>query len=127
MICMLLSYLWKFYLFCILLFCFFSAGPSVSAGKSISIIHCSDQEGKAFQKKIFELYDYFSKTLGYKCYLDKLEVVKIAENMFRYVVQRVKQSDFLFICVSPQLKSLFDSSVDEISDKLEGWLVCFML
>lgn len=114
-------------MFCILLFCFFSAGPSVSSGKSISIIHCSDQEGEAFRKKIFELYDYFSKTLGYKCYLDKLEVVKIAENMFRYVVQRVKQSDFLFICVSPQLKSLFDSSADEISDKLEGWLVCFML
>ena len=54
-------------------------------------------------------------------------MVKIAENMFRYVVQRVKQSDFLFICVSPQLKSLFDSSADEISDKLEGWFVCFML
>jgi len=37
-------------------------------------------------------------------------------------VRRVKQSDFVFICVSPQLKKIFDSSVEEISDQLEGGL-----
>lgn len=66
------------------------------------------------------MYHHFNEELGYKCHLDKLEMLKVAENKFRYAVRRVKQSDFVFICVSQQLKRIFDSSVEEISDQLEG-------
>lgn len=100
---------------------FYDIGPSGNSGKTISIIHCSDLEGKAFQEKVFDLYDQFSRTLGYKCHLDKLEIVKVAENKFRYAVKSVQQSDFVFICISPELKRIFDSSLEEISDSLEGW------
>ena len=95
----------------------------MSAGKTISIIHCSDLEEKAFQEEIFKLYNRFGRSLGYKCHLDKLEIVKIAENKFRYAARSVQQSDFLFICVSPELKRIFDSSLEEISDSLEGWFL----
>ena len=94
----------------------------MSSGKSISIIHCSDFKEEFFQKGVLKLYSRF-ETLGYKCYLDKLEMLKIAENKFRYAVGRVQLSDFLFICVSPELKRIFDSNLEEISDQLEGGLV----
>lgn len=96
-----------------------SEGPTVSCGKSISMIHCFDLEDEAYRKEGFKLYHHFNEELGYKCHLDKLEMLKVAENKFRYAVRRVKQSDFVFICVSPQLKRIFDSSVEEISDQLE--------
>jgi len=48
---------------------------------------------------------------------------KIAENKFRYALRRVQHSDFVFICVSPELKRIFDSSLEDISEQLEGWLV----
>ena len=95
-------------------------GPSVSSGKSISIIHCSDLEEESFTTEVVELHRHFNEKLGYKCHLDKLEMLQIAENKFRYAVRRVQRSDFLFICVSPELKRIFDSSVEEISDQLEG-------
>ena len=101
----------------------FYTGPSVSSGKSISIIHCSDLEEESYQTEVLKLYDHFSEKLGYKCHLDKLEMWKIAENKFRYALRRVQHSDFVFICVSPELKRIFDSSLEDISEQLEGWLV----
>jgi len=38
-------------------------------------------------------------------------------------LRRVQHSDFVFICVSPELKRIFDSSLEDISEQLEGWLV----
>ena len=94
----------------------------MSSGKTISIIHCSEKEKeKAFQEEVLKLYNHFGRSLGYKCHLDKLEIIKVAENKFRYAVRSVQQSDFVFICVSPELKRIFDSSPEEISDSLEGW------
>lgn len=104
---------WLIFLF---IYC---TGPSVSCGKSISIIHCSDLEEGSFETDVLKLYNHFSE-LGYKCHLDKLEMLQIAEHKFRYALRRVQHSDFLFICVSPQLKKIFDSPVYEISDQLEG-------
>ena len=69
---------------------------------------------------MLELYHYFNEVLGYKCHLDKLEMLQIAENKFRYALRRVQHSDFVFICVSPELKRIFDSNVEEIKDHLEG-------
>ena len=93
----------------------------MSSGKTISIIHCSDLEGEAFREEVLKLYNRFGSSLGYRCHLDKLELIQIAEHKFRYAVKSVQQSDFLFICVSPELKRIFDSSPEEISDSLEGW------
>ena len=101
-------------------FFFCNIGPSVSSGKTISIIHCSDSEDKAFQEEVLKLYNRFGRSLGYRCHLDKLELIQIAENKYRYAVKSVQQSDFLFICVSPELKRIFDSPSEEISDRLEG-------
>ncbi len=108
-----------------LVFCFPDIGPcpSVSSGKTISIIHYSDLEDKSFQEEVWKLYNHFGLSLGYKCHLDKLEIIKVAENKFRYALRSVQGSDFVFICVSPELKRIFDSSPEEISDSLEGWFV----
>lgn len=107
------------------MFCFSDIGPwpSVSSEKTISIIHCSDLEDKAFQEEVWKLYNQFGRSLGYKCHLDKLEIIKVAENKFRYAVRSVQESDFVFICISPELKRIFDSSPEEISDSLGGWFV----
>jgi len=91
----------------------------VSSGKTISIIHCSDREGEAFREEVLKLYNHFG-SLGYRCHLDKLELIQVAEHKFRYAIKSVQQSDFLFICVSPELKIIFDSPPEEISDSLEG-------
>ena len=68
---------------------------------------------------MLELYHHFNEVLGYKCHLDKLEM-QVPENKFRYALRRVHHSDFVFICVSPALKRIFDSNVEEIKDHLEG-------
>ena len=99
---------------------FYNIEPSVSSEKTISIIHCFDLEEEAFEEAL-KLYNVFGRSLGYKCHLDKLELIQIAENKFRYALRSVQQSDFLFICVSPELKRIFDSPPEEISDSLEGW------
>lgn len=96
------------------------------SGKTISIIHCSQLEGNAFEGEVSKLYYHFSKNLGYKCHLDKVELVKVAENMFRWAVKSVQQSDFVFICVSPQLKRIFDSPHEEISGSLEDDEACMV-
>ena len=72
-----------------------------------------------FREEVWKLFESF-KHLGYNCHLDKLELLKIAENKYRYAVKQVKQSDFLFICVSPELKRIFDSPPEDISDCLDG-------
>ncbi|KAL9955230.1 hypothetical protein ACROYT_G036522 [Oculina patagonica] len=100
--------------------------PSVSSGKTISIIHYSDLEDKSFQEEVWKLYNHFGLSLGYKCHLDKLEIIKVAENKFRYALRSVQGSDFVFICVSPELKRIFDSSPEEISDSLEGDEECML-
>lgn len=105
--------MWHFYFFC-------NIGPSVSSGKTISIIHCSDLEGEAFREEVLKLYNRFERSLGYRCHLDKLELIQVAEHKFRYAIKSVQESDFLFICVSPELKRIFDSPPEEISDSLEG-------
>jgi len=103
------------------IFHFCNIGPSVSSGKTISIIHCSDLEGKDFGQEVSKLHNRFGCFgLGYKCHWDKLELIQVAENKFRYALKSVQQSDFLFICVSPKLKIIFDSPPEEISDSLEG-------
>lgn len=99
--------------------------PTVS-GKTISIIHCSQLEGTPFEQEVSKLYYHFSKNLGYKCHLDKVELVKVAENMFRWAVKSVQQSDFVFICVSPHLKRIFDSPHEEISGSLEDDEACMV-
>lgn len=92
----------------------------MSSGKTISIIHCSDLEGEAFREEVLKLYNRFGRSLGYKCHLDKLEPIQVAENKFRFALNSVHYSDFLFICVSPELKRIFDSPLEEISHSLEG-------
>ena len=93
------------------------------SGKTISFIHCFDSEGKAFKEEVLKLFDRFGRCLGYKCHLDKSETIQVAENKFRYVLNNVLNSDFVFICVSPELKRIFDSSLEELSKgtSLEGW------
>lgn len=103
-----------------LFFFFLNDLAPIGSGKTISIIHCSHLEGKAFQEEVSKLYYHFSKNLGYKCHLDKLELVEVAENMFRWAMKSVQQSNFVFICVSPELKKIFDLPSKEISDSLEG-------
>ena len=66
------------------------------------------------------MYYHFSKNLGYKCHLDILELVEVAENKFRWAMKSVQLSNFVFICVSPELKKIFDLPSKEISDSLEG-------
>jgi len=102
-------------------FRFYNIDPCVSSGKTISFIHCFDLEGKAFKEEVLKLYDRFGRCLGYKCHLDKSETIQVAENKFRYVLNNVKDSDFVFICVSPKLKRIFDLPHKEISNSLEGW------
>lgn len=103
-----------------------SEGPTVSSGKSISIIHCFDLEDEAYQNECWKLYNHFNEELGYKCHLDKPEMLQITEHKFRYALRRVKQTDFVFICVSPQLKRIFDSSFEEISDLWEDDSNCML-
>lgn len=98
----------------------------LSSGKTISIIHCFHLEGKDFQEEVLKLYSHFSRDLGYKCHLDKLEIVKVAENKFRYAMKSVQESDFVFICVSPELRRIFDLSPEEISDSLEDDEACMV-
>lgn len=105
---------------------YMSEGPSVSSGKTISIIHCCDLEGEAFREEVLKLYNRFGCSLGYRCHLDKLELIQIAEHKFRYALKSVQQSDFLFICVSPELKRIFDSPPEEISDSLEADEQCML-
>ena len=100
---------------------FYNIDPSVSSEKTIFFIHCFDLEGKAFKEEVLKLYDRFGQHWGYNCHLDKLETIQVAENKFRYVLNSVKKSDFVFICVSPGLKRIFDSSQKEISNSLGGW------
>lgn len=88
----------------------------MSSGKTISFIHCFDSEGKAFKEEVLKLYDRFGRCLGYKCHLDKAETIQVAENQFRYVLNNVQNRDFVFICVSPELKRIFDSSLKEIKN-----------
>lgn len=105
---------------------YMSEGPTVSSGKTISIIHCYDLEGEAFRDEVLKLYNRFGCSLGYRCHLDKLELIQIAEHKFRYALKSVQQSDFLFICVSPELKRIFDSPPEEISDSLEADEQCML-
>lgn len=81
---------------------FYNIEPSVSSEKTISIIHCFDLEEEAFEEAL------------------KLEPIQVAENKFRFALNSVQYSDFLFICVSPELKRIFDSPLEEISHSLEG-------
>ena len=99
----------------------------MSSEKTIFFIHCFDLEGRAFKEEVFKLYHRFRRDWKYKCHLDKLETIEVAENKFRYVLNSVHNSDLLFICVSPELKRIFDSSCTEISDSLEGWLSFLIL
>lgn len=75
----------------------------MSSEKTISFIHCFDSEGE-----VFKLYDRFGQR--YKCHLDKLETIEIAENKFLYALNSVQNSDIVFLCVFPELKRIFDSS-----------------
>ena len=102
-------------------FFFYNIEPPVSSEKTISFIHCFDLEGEAFKEEVLRLYDRFGQCLGYRCHLDKLETIQVAENKFRYVLNNVQNSNFVFICVSPELKRIFDSSHKEISNSLDGW------
>lgn len=105
---------------------FLYTDPPVSSEKTISFIHCFDSEGEAFKEEVFKLYDRFGQCLRYKCHLDKLETIEVAENKFRYALNSVQNSDIVFLCVSPELKRIFDSSREELSDSLEGWFgFCF--
>lgn len=100
--------------------------PPVSAEKTISFIHIFDLEGEAFKEEVLKLYDHFGRCLGYKCHLDKLETIQVAENKFRYVLNNVQNSNFVFICVSPELKRIFDLSRKEISGSLDDDALCMI-
>ena len=80
----------------------------MSSEKTISFIHCFDSEGEVFKEEVFKLYDRFGQR--YKCHLDKLETIEIAENKFLYALNSVQNSDIVFLCVFPELKRIFDSS-----------------
>lgn len=83
-------------------------------------------EERAFEDEVLKLFYHFSENLAYKCHLDKLEMVKVAENKLRWAMQSVHRSDFLFICVSPELKRIFDLPPKEISTSLEDDQACMV-
>ena len=102
-------------------FLFYHLDPPVSSEKTISFIHCFDLEGEAFKEEVLKLCHRFGRCLGYNCHLDKLETIQVAENKFRYVLNNVQKSNIVFVCVSPELKRIFDLPLEEISDSLDGW------
>ena len=102
-------------------FLFYHLGPPVSSEKTISFIHCFDLEGEAFKEEVLKLYHRFGRCLGYNCHFDKSETIQVAQNKFRYVLNNIQKSNFVFICVSPELKRIFDLSLEEISNSLDGW------
>ena len=102
-------------------FRFYNIEPLVSSEKTISFIHCFDLEGEPFKEEVLKLHHRFGGCLGYKCHLDKLETIQVAENKFRYVLNNIQNSNFVFICVSPELNRIFDSPLEKVNKSLGGW------
>ena len=69
--------------------------------------------GKDTIEEAKKLYMTFRSYPHYDCRMEAVDSLEMAEDKPLYIMREIMAGDFVFICVSPILKEIFDAGIKE--------------